>query len=99
MSRRPVSRKPISPRPRKGSPQRRSNGFGTRFFAKITRDLVMFSVGLVLVINEAAIRHGEPREVLIILYAAMMGLPLVFQGDEWRRRRNGKDDWDNKDGL
>lgn len=83
MSRRPVSRKPTA-----GQPWR-SPGFASRFIKNLTRDLAMFAVGLGLVIYEAVLREGDPREVLIILYAAMMGLPLVFQGDEFRRRRNG----------
>lgn len=62
-----------------------------RFARNVTRDLVMFTVGLLLIINEAAIRKGDPREVLIILYAAMLGLPLVFQGDEFRRKRNSSE--------
>lgn len=56
-----------------------------RFWQKITRDLILFIVGLGLIINEAAIRSGDPRESLILLFAGMVGLPAVLRADELRR--------------
>lgn len=81
MSRRPPARKkPALP----SSTPKKPSGLG-QALRKITRDLLMFSTGLVLVIYEAVLRSGDPRESLIILYAAMMGLPAVLRYDENRR--------------
>ena len=48
---------------------------------RITRDAVLFTVGLLGVAHETLVYQGE-RPSLLILFAAMMGLPLVL-------RRNG----------
>lgn len=48
---------------------------------RISRDIVLFTAGLLGVAHETLITHGE-RPSLLILFAAMMGLPLVL-------RRNG----------
>lgn len=61
-----------------------------RWYAKVTRDLVLFAVGLVLLINEALLRPGDPRESLLIVYAGMMGLPAILQA-EFLRKKNGGD--------
>ena len=49
---------------------------------RITRDSALFLAGLGLTINEAVLRHGPERPSLLILFAAMMGLPFVLRGDE-----------------
>lgn len=60
-----------------------------RFWQKITRDLILFVVGIGLIINEAVIRQGDPRESLILLFAGMVGLPAILRADELRRHLNG----------
>ncbi len=55
---------------------------------RITRDGIMFTAGLGLTINEAIIRVGSERPTLLIMFAAMMGLPFILRADEIRR--NGK---------
>lgn len=56
----------------------------------VTRDLVLFTVGLLLLINEAVIRSEPPRESLLIVYTGMMGLPAILRFDQIRR--NGRDE-------
>lgn len=52
-----------------------------RRLPRITRDALLFGVGLMLTIHEAVLRNSEPRPSLLVLYAGMMGLPAVFQAD------------------
>jgi hypothetical protein len=59
------------------------------WWTKVTRDLVLFSAGLLLTINEA-LRSSVDRPDLLVLFAGMMGLPAMLRYDEQRRR--GKDD-------
>lgn len=57
----------------------------TRWWSKITRDVVLLAAGLGLTINEA-LRAGPERPSLLVLYAGMMGLPAVMRFDELRRK-------------
>lgn len=57
-----------------------------RAWWELLRDVSLFIVGLVLVINESG-RAGSERPTLLILYAAMMGLPAFLQTDVRRRER------------
>jgi len=50
--------------------------------ARITRDGVLFTAGLLGVMNEAVIRDGGERPTLLVLFAAMMGLPVFLRQDE-----------------
>lgn len=59
-----------------------------RFWQGITRDLVLFTVGVMLIINESVLRKEPPRESLVVLFAGMVGLPAILRAD-WLRRRNG----------
>ena len=52
----------------------------------ITRDIILFFAGLAGVLHETVLRSAE-RPTLLILFAAMMGLPIVLNADQ---RRNGK---------
>lgn len=54
---------------------------------RVTRDVLLFGVGLALTSYESIARQGE-RPYLIALYAGMMGLP-VFTA---RRPKDGDDD-------
>lgn len=58
----------------------------SRWWTKITRDLVLFTTGLVLTVNEAILRNGVERPSLLVLYAGMMGFPAVIRYDEKRRK-------------
>lgn len=64
------------------------------FWQKVTRDAVLFSVGLILFIYEAVIRKGDPRESILIMEAGMMGLGAVFRAEEFRRRNGGDSESD-----
>lgn len=57
----------------------------TRWWSKITRDIVLFAAGLALTVNEA-LRAGPERPSLLVLFAGMMGLPAVMRFDEQRRK-------------
>jgi hypothetical protein len=50
------------------------------------RDIILFFAGLGGVAHETLIATTE-RPTLLLLYAAMMGLPMFLRADE--RRRNG----------
>lgn len=52
---------------------------------------ILFVVGLVGIALEEARAFGQPSETLLILFAAMIGLPIALRADERRQqRRNGK---------
>lgn len=53
----------------------------------LVRDILLFVVGLGGVANEALIQEAE-RPTLLLLYAAMLGLPAFLRSDE----RNKDDD-------
>jgi hypothetical protein len=50
------------------------------------RDITLFVGGLAGVIHETVFQQGVERPTLLLLFAAMMGLPAVLRADE----RNGK---------
>lgn len=56
-----------------------------RWWNKVTRDLVLFSFGLGLTVNEALFHVGPERPSLLILFAGMMGVPAMLKYDELRR--------------
>lgn len=47
---------------------------------RLVRDTVLFVVGVGLIVNEA-LRQTEPRFYLLVLYAAMVGLPAFLSAD------------------
>lgn len=53
--------------------------------------MVIFAVGLGGIINEALFRDGEPREVLLILFATMIGLPAFLRKDEQLQGKNHRE--------
>ena len=56
------------------------------------RDAILFLAGLAGVIHET-IYVVEPREPLLILFAAMMGLPAFLRwedAEDKRKKRNGE---------
>lgn len=57
------------------------------WWTKITRDLVLFAVGVGLIVNEAVLRSGPERPSLLVAYMAMVGAPTVLRYDERRRGR------------
>lgn len=57
----------------------------------VGRDGVLFVAGLLLTVNEGVFKKAE-RPSLLILYAAMMGLPAFLQADTKRRIRKSNDD-------
>lgn len=50
------------------------------------RDSILFAAGLGLIVHEA-VRDGAERPTLLILYAAMIGLPAFLRADEKRTQR------------
>lgn len=51
----------------------------------ITRDSVLFVVGLGGIVHEAFVRTGDTRPEFLMLFAAMVGLPVALRRDEGRR--------------
>lgn len=49
--------------------------------SKITRDLVLFTFGLLGVLHETLRTDGD-RQFLLMLFAGMMGLPVFLRKDE-----------------
>lgn len=58
----------------------------------VTRDTVLFVVGLGGIINEAFIRAEPTRPELLVLFAGMVGLPVALRRDEGRRAADAVDD-------
>lgn len=54
-----------------------------RWKFRLTRDAVIFIVGLIGIIHEAFFTSGD-RPTLLILFAAMIGLPAFLRLDERR---------------
>jgi hypothetical protein len=54
------------------------------------RDGLLFLTGLALIVNEAVIRSGPERPTLLLLYAAMVGLPAFLRADS--RRADGSEE-------
>jgi hypothetical protein len=50
------------------------------------RDAILFFAGLAGVGHETLISHAGERPTLLLLYAAMMGLPAFLRADE---KKNG----------
>lgn len=48
---------------------------------------VLFVIGLMGIALEEARVFGPPSETLLLLFAAMIGLPLVLRADEQRKER------------
>lgn len=61
-----------------------------QYLPRISRDTILFATGLGLTVHEAVIRDGPERPTLLVLFAAMMGLPFILRADEMIRRKNGK---------
>lgn len=53
---------------------------------KIGRDTVLFTVGLGLTVNEALFETVN-RPGLLVLFAAMMGLPAILRFDESKHEK------------
>lgn len=51
---------------------------------KISRDTVLFTAGLLGVLHETVI-STQDRPTLLLLFAAMMGLPAFLRADEARK--------------
>lgn len=60
----------------------------SHLFKTITRDAILFVVGVSLIINEAVLHAGTPRIELLVLYGGMTGLPVILQANE-SQKRNG----------
>lgn len=58
----------------------------------ITRDTVLFVVGLGGIVHEAFVRTGATRPEFLMLFAAMVGLPVALRRDEGRRTDATDDD-------
>lgn len=56
----------------------------------ISRDSLLFIGGMAGITNETLSRHAE-RPTLIVLFGAMIGLPVFLRSDE------GKDRWKDRD--
>jgi hypothetical protein len=54
----------------------------------LIRDIILFFTGLGLIVAEA-FRHGTERPTLLLLYAAMVGLPAFLQKDEKQDKGGG----------
>jgi hypothetical protein len=56
-----------------------------KLFAKATRDVVIFSTGIVGIVHEIFFANTD-RPTLIILFGAMIGLPAFLHFDENRTK-------------
>lgn len=62
-----------------------------RILRQDVRDAVLFLSGLGGVVHETLI-SPEPREVLLIVFAAMMGLPAFLRMDEAEAKKDERKD-------
>lgn len=70
---------------------RQINPIAVQFLVKITRDVAIFVLGGVAFVHEL-VSEGAERPQILIMSAAMMGLPLIIRGDE--KRQGGPHDDD-----
>lgn len=83
-----MSHRHAGPRPPR---QRRSIDTATlQILSKIFRDLVIFILGAYGFYYELT-RMGPERPQILIMSAAMMGLPLIIRGDERRQEAKAND--------
>lgn len=68
-------------------PKREIDQHLLQFLVKIVRDAAIFILGAYAFIHELS-RTGSERPQILIMSAAMMGLPLIIRGDE--KRQEGK---------
>lgn len=54
---------------------------------KVTRDLALFTAGLLIALNEAFLRDGAVRGEIIIMASGMMGLPAFLSNDSKREEK------------
>lgn len=55
------------------------------------RDVCLFVVATALLVYEAVGRDGEPRWALLVVYAGILGVPLVLPRTLGGRERNGRE--------
>lgn len=66
------------------------NPAAVQFFVKVTRDIAIFILGGVAFVHELTSSTTE-RPQILIMSAAMMGLPLIIRGDEKRGEAKAND--------
>lgn len=64
---------------------------------RITRDGILFTAGLLGVVYETVVSKTD-RPTLLLLFAAMMGLPAFLNKDEKEQSKNGDAHEEDKDG-
>jgi hypothetical protein len=57
-----------------------------RHHVKITRDLVLFCLGILIIVNEAFVDHGSVRVELLGFGGLLVGLPIFLRADEKREK-------------
>lgn len=83
-----MSHRHAGPRPPKR--QRTIDTVTIQALSKIFRDLVIFILGAYGFYYELT-RQGPERPQILIMSAAMMGLPLIIRGDERRQEAKAND--------
>ncbi len=58
---------------------------------KFPRDVILFTFGL-LGIGYETLAQGAERPTLLLLFAAMVGLPVFLKGDEKAQQQKGDTD-------
>lgn len=56
-----------------------------RWFARLSRDTLLFTAGLVGFAHEVVFGTVSERPTLLLICAAMMGLPVFLRADEKRQ--------------
>jgi len=59
--------------------KRRANG--TRRWGRLSRDTLLFLIGLLGIVHETLLTSGPERPTLLLIFAAFMGLPLALGVD------------------
>lgn len=50
-------------------------------WGRISRDTVLFLIGLLGIVHETLLTSGPERPTLLLIFAAFMGLPLALGAD------------------
>lgn len=56
---------------------------------KIVRDVILFSLGVAIIVNEVWFLKGTERESILILATGLVGMPFILWAEE-ARRKNGR---------
>lgn len=64
----------------------------SRLLKRLSRDFVLGLLGAAILLNEAFLQNGPERPTLMLVSAALLGLPVWLRVDERRQARASEDE-------